>query len=98
MLSPVEVYLVATTTQALVTGAYLASFLVCLRWLVFSDDGETTRKRIHWPLLIIAIILFAFSVTDLGITLQTSLLVFEDRPGGKSYATESIVTVCDSRI
>ncbi|KAF8342378.1 hypothetical protein F5887DRAFT_1076177 [Amanita rubescens] len=89
MLSPVEVYLIAITTQALVTGAYFASFLVCLRWLIFSDDGRTTRKRIHWPLLIIAIILFAFSVTDLGITLQTTLLVFGDRPGSKSYTIDS---------
>ncbi|SRR6266576_1137854 len=98
MLSPIAVYLIATTTQALVTGAYFASFLLCLRWLVFSDDGGTTRKRIHWPFLIITIILFAFTVTDLGISLHTTLLVSEDRPGGKSYATESTITVCDSSL
>jgi hypothetical protein len=95
MLSPVEVYMIATTTQAFVTGAYFASFLMCLRWLIFSDDGGTLRKWIHWPPLTIAILLFAFSVTDLGVSLKTTLLIFEDRPSGKSFTTESHVAVCD---
>ena len=98
MLSTAVLYVAAITTQALVTGIYFATFLVCLRWLVFSDDGGTVRKRIHWPLLTIAIVLFAFSVTDFGISLQTTLLVLEDIPGGKLYTTESSVTVCDLRI
>ncbi|KAF8330665.1 hypothetical protein F5887DRAFT_78468 [Amanita rubescens] len=75
---PGEEYIVAITTQALVTGTYFATFLLCLRWLVFSDDGGTLRKRINWPFLIITVILFAFAVTDFSISLRSLLLVFED--------------------
>ena len=56
--------------QALVTGVYFVSFLLCLRWLVFSDNGESLRRRISWPFLIITIILFAFSLTGFIISLQ----------------------------
>ncbi|KAF8341141.1 hypothetical protein F5887DRAFT_976910 [Amanita rubescens] len=63
----VKVFLIALTTQALVTGVYLASFLLCLRWFVFSDDGEKIRKGITWHLLIITIVLFALSLGEFGI-------------------------------
>jgi len=56
--------------QALVTGAYFASFLLCLRWLIFSDDGENLRKGISWPFLMITLVLFAFAVTAFAINLQ----------------------------
>ncbi|KAF8341125.1 hypothetical protein F5887DRAFT_385332 [Amanita rubescens] len=65
---PGEEYIIAITIQALVTGTYFATFLLCLRWLVFSDDGGTPRKRINWP-LIITVILFAFAVTDFSVSL-----------------------------
>lgn len=76
-----EVDIIAVMIQAILTGAYFASFLMCLRWLVFSDDGETLRKGINWPMLSIAIILFTFSVVDLDISAQTMLLISEDRSG-----------------
>lgn len=43
--------IVAVTVQAFVTGAYLASFLLCLRWHIFSDDGQSLRKGINRPFL-----------------------------------------------
>ncbi|KAF8347388.1 hypothetical protein F5887DRAFT_1281090 [Amanita rubescens] len=70
MLSCAKGYIVGITMQAIVTGAYFVSFLLCLRWLVFSDDGESLRKRISWPFLIITIILFAISMTGFAISLQ----------------------------
>ncbi len=75
---PGEEYIVAITTQALVTGTYFATFLLCLRWLVFSDDGGSLRKRINWPFLIITVVLFAFTMTEFSISLQSTLLAFED--------------------
>ena len=74
MLSFIEAFIIGTTLQALLVGVYFASFLLCLRWLIFSDDGGTLRKTIHWPFLIITVLLFAFSVTSLGLCLQRSLL------------------------
>jgi hypothetical protein len=81
MLSPIEVSIIAMTLKALLTGVHLTSFLLCLRWLVFSDDGGTLRKAsgaIQLPFLIIAVILFAFSVTDLGVNLQAAFISFHN--------------------
>ena len=91
MLSFVEIHIIAMATQALLTGVYFASFFLCLRWLIFSDDGETLRKWIHWPFLTITIILFACSVIGFSISLQATLLVFEGRSGKFYYTTVIIV-------
>ena len=69
--------IVGITTQALATGAYFASFLVCLRWIIFSDDGEKLCKGISWPFLIITMILFVFYITDITISLQGMLCIVE---------------------
>ena len=74
MLSDIEATIVAMTLQALITGVYLASFLLCMRWLVFSDDGGTQRKPINWPFLTITVIIFAFLLTSFGLSLQRALL------------------------
>ncbi|KAF8342398.1 hypothetical protein F5887DRAFT_1283775 [Amanita rubescens] len=89
MLSTIKVYIIAMTLEALLTGVYLTSFLLCLRWLIFSDDGETLRKGIHWPFFIITVIIFASSVTDLSLSLQTTLLVSQ----GASPTTKTVVYI-----
>ena len=89
MLSVLKAYIIATTLQALLIGVYFASFLLCLRWLIFSDDGGSLRKVIHRPFLIITIILFVFSVTDLGLCLQTLFLVSQ----GASTTTSAVNTL-----
>jgi hypothetical protein len=94
-MSFVQVSIIAVTLQSLLTGAYFASFLMCLRWLVFSDDGGTLRKGINWPLLSIAIILFTFSVVDLGFSVQTMLLISENRSG---KANRAVIAVRNSTI
>ncbi|KAF8333004.1 hypothetical protein F5887DRAFT_1080459 [Amanita rubescens] len=89
MLTGTETFIITTTLQALLTGVYFTLFLLCLRWLVFSDDGGTLRKPIQWPFLIITVILFAFSVTDFGLTLQTTILI----PQSASMTTTSLIYV-----
>ena len=74
MLSTIEASITAMTLMAFLMGVYFASFLLCLRWLIFSDDGGTLRKPIHRPSLIITIILFVFSVTNVGLCLPRTLL------------------------
>ncbi|KAF8330642.1 hypothetical protein F5887DRAFT_999715 [Amanita rubescens] len=85
--SPLEVCIIAMTMQALVTGAYLTSFLMCLRWLVLSDDGGSLRKRINWPIFIITVVLFSLCVTELSISLHVTLLISEGHGIGNPYAT-----------
>ena len=73
MLSTLEALIIATTLESSLAGVYFASFLLCLRWLIFLDDGGTLRDPIQRPFLIITLILFAFTVTALGIGLQKAL-------------------------
>ena len=68
-LTVVEAATIAAVMQSLLMGVYLASFFLCLRWLLFSDDGRTLRKRIDWALLSIAIALFALSATSFSLFL-----------------------------
>ncbi|KAF8342389.1 hypothetical protein F5887DRAFT_356498 [Amanita rubescens] len=88
MVSFVKVFLIALTTQSLVTGAYFASFLLCLRWFVFSDDGGTLRKGIKWPLLIITVVLFSLAIGEFSIIVHsTEFYISKNRSIDKLYTT-----------
>ena len=86
--------IIATSTQGLFTGVYFASFLLCIRWLAFSDDGGGVRKGIHWPLLTTTIVLFGFAVTDLALVLQQTLLASE----GLSDEVYTLMSVSSSKL
>jgi hypothetical protein len=90
---PNQEYIAAIIAQALGTGTYFATFLLSLRWLVFSDDGGSLRKRINWPFLIITVILFAFAVTDFGVSLQST--IHSEAANIRLYLT--VLTVSDSK-
>ncbi len=100
MLSSIDAWIIAITLQALLTGVYFASFLLCLRWFIFSDDGGTLRnsKTVHWPFLIITLILFAFLVTDLGLSLQITLLASQGASITSPRICNRIITVSHPRI
>ena len=90
MLSTLEGYIIAITLEASLAGVYFALFLLCLRWLIFSDDGATLRKPIHRPFLIITLILFVFTMTALGVGLQM-VLIFSH--GASIMSIPSIINV-----
>jgi len=60
-------------TKAFLLGIYLVSFFVCLRWLIFSDDGGSLRKGMNRPTLIVTIIFFAISLADFGLCVYSKL-------------------------
>jgi hypothetical protein len=98
MLLILEVAIIETTLHALLTGVQFTSFLLCLRWLIFSDDGGTLRKPIHRPFLIITIILFAFSVTAFAFDLQTARIFSHNAPITSIVAINDIIYgVCNPR-
>ena len=73
MTSYIEVAVIATTIQAILFGLYFTTFLLCLRWLIFADEGWVMRKAIKWPMLTVTIIIFVFSVMDLSLSLEETL-------------------------
>jgi len=54
--------------QAILCGLYITTFIHCLRWLIFADEGWKYRERINWPMLIATIIAFIFSSIALGLS------------------------------
>ena len=98
MFIPVQLPIIATTTQALATGIYFATFLLCVRWLAFSDEGGSLRKDLKPPTLImfiITILLFALSVIDLALSLRYTLLASQ---GIHSLLYTGTITVRNSWI
>ena len=90
--------IIGTTLRALLIGVHFASFLLCLRWLIFSDDGETLRKPIQRHFLIITTILFASSVTHFGFDLQVAFIFSHDASIPSIVNTFHVIyTVCNPR-
>lgn len=73
MPSDLQTATIALIIQAALTGLQFATFLLCLRFLIFSDRDWTPRKSINWYLLVVTVLLIAFSITILGLTLQSAL-------------------------
>lgn len=87
MAVPIQTPIIAVTMEALVTGAYYTTFLLCVRWL-------TLGKNVNRPMFIITILLFALSMTDLGLSLHSTLLASQ----GIDTLLYSTITVCNSSI
>jgi len=56
--------------HGLLFGLNIVTFGLSCRWLLFTDEGWKLRKRFHWLLLIITILLGAFSVADATVDLR----------------------------
>ncbi|TFK34155.1 hypothetical protein BDQ12DRAFT_715432 [Crucibulum laeve] len=54
---------------AIFLGLYLSTFFLCLRWLLFSDNGWTFRKKISWIMLSASAVLCALDITNNSLSL-----------------------------
>jgi hypothetical protein len=59
--------------QAILSGLYTTSFFHCLRWLVFADEGWERRKKIQWPMLVIALFIYALALINFAIMVKWEL-------------------------
>ncbi|PFH48649.1 hypothetical protein AMATHDRAFT_127121, partial [Amanita thiersii Skay4041] len=51
--------------QSLFCGFYITTFIQCVRWLAFSNDGWTLRDNTNRPLLAITCCIFVLTITNL---------------------------------
>ena len=95
MISYTEAVIVSTTVQAVLTGAYFATFLLCLRWQIYPNPGyiSKTGKGFQRFMLSLTIIIFTFAMTDLGISLEASLLALR---GADNLVFAGIIAVRSS--
>ncbi|KAM6499792.1 hypothetical protein JOM56_005300 [Amanita muscaria] len=66
MVSITESFVTSLLVQTSFYGLYMATFGVCLRWLLFADEGWRLRKPLDWPMLVATIIIFASYTILLG--------------------------------
>ncbi|KAF8345911.1 hypothetical protein F5887DRAFT_964039, partial [Amanita rubescens] len=92
MTSNAQAAIIAMTIEALLTGVQFFTLILCMTWQLHQDERLTPRRDIHWSLMIIAILIFVFSVTDLSVSLGTTLLALS---GGSTLLTSGIIVVCN---
>ncbi|KAF8346858.1 hypothetical protein F5887DRAFT_64907 [Amanita rubescens] len=91
MLSDVEIGTISIVVQAVLSGVYFATFLLCLRWQIYSDDALAMRKNIKWCMVAVTIVIFAFSMVDLGISLRIRLLLLNGNEAPSEDVVSSII-------
>jgi hypothetical protein len=87
-----EVLFVANFVQAILYGLYIATSILCIRWLFFVDEGWQVRQKIQWPTLALVILLFIFSTVDLGASSRNVLA--ENRSQGVIIYKLGMTKVC----
>lgn len=51
-----------SVVRAILFGLYSASFIHCVRWLLFEDEGWRVRKKVSWFLVITTLLIFFLSM------------------------------------
>lgn len=72
---PLHQNVAVTFVNALLYGLYFSTFLHCIRWLLFADEGWKLRGRkdIPWSMLVATLLLFFFSLASLVLELRSTL-------------------------
>ncbi|KIL60586.1 hypothetical protein M378DRAFT_83586, partial [Amanita muscaria Koide BX008] len=81
---------IATFVQAVLYGIYISTLAFCLRWLLYADEGWGRRKKTNCCILTITILVAVFSTTNLGISLQLTIVYVMD---GNTKATDVLSAI-----
>ncbi|SRR6266550_6448598 len=91
ILSETEGAFISVVILAIMNGIHLVTFLVCLRWQIYSDEDWKIRRGTGLlPLIIATILVFAFSIINFGICLGSFLLAMR---GNNNLTLASVLTV-----
>lgn len=74
MLTEPALFIIGLFTQAVLYGLFLASFVHCLRWLLYADDGWRLKTNINWPMLTVTVLVFLFSTVDLALSVPIIMI------------------------
>ncbi|KAF9446498.1 hypothetical protein P691DRAFT_803873 [Macrolepiota fuliginosa MF-IS2] len=83
-------------TASLTFGVSLCTLGHCVRWLIYSDEGWSFRKRIHWVSVVISFLIFSLNVVSLGLTcwrLEDAVFHLESRWGNADHYSPSWVAI-----
>ncbi|KIL61209.1 hypothetical protein M378DRAFT_863734 [Amanita muscaria Koide BX008] len=83
-------YVIALFVRAVLYGLYIATLLVCLRWLILDDRQLHLRRHIDRRLLTITIIILVFLTTNVGIVFRITIDLIR---GNSSSTTLTIAKI-----
>ena len=69
-----ELTFIPLFVEAILYGLYLATFIHCMRWLVFDDEGPANfREKISWQMLSITLLLFILTTAAIGVNFRLAV-------------------------
>lgn len=74
MLTQSAVFIILKIIQSFLYGLYLATFVHCLRWLIYDDEGWRLKPNINWPILTITVFVFLLTTIDLALSLPMTVM------------------------
>ncbi|KAF8626459.1 hypothetical protein AX15_004864 [Amanita polypyramis BW_CC] len=69
--------IVSSSVSALAYGAYLTTFIHCLRWLVYNNEGWSRRDARNISMLIVSIALFLLQTAGLASYFEGALIAHD---------------------
>lgn len=83
-------YVIALFVRAVLYGLYIATLLVCLRWLILDDRQLHLRRHIDRRLLTITILILVFLTTNVGVVFRITIDLIR---GNSSSTTLTIAKI-----
>ena len=84
---------VALFVQSIFYGLYSATFVHCIRWLVFVDDGWKFREKMNWFMILVTSLLFIFSTANLGASVPLTLQITGTQSDSVQFTRIDVVNV-----
>ncbi|KAM6499963.1 hypothetical protein JOM56_005471 [Amanita muscaria] len=96
MLIEVQRAVVTITAQTFLYGIYLETFIQCLRWLIFIDEGWKPRDKINSLIMAFATgFVFLTSTINLIVTLQYTLKILRRYEGSQLSDIGIVMTLSE---
>ena len=83
---------IAVFVQSILYGLYSATFVHCIRWLTFNDDGWKLREKMNWFMILMTTLLFIFSTANLGATVPLMFTILG--PSTVDFLKLDVTNVC----
>ncbi|KAF8629822.1 hypothetical protein AX15_003267 [Amanita polypyramis BW_CC] len=94
MLSNAEAVIIANNSRAFQFGVYFVTFVLCLRWLLYTDEGWSLRRNIKWLEVTATVMIFVLSVANIALSLESTLAICRGKTD--TYLTGIITSIIEA--
>ncbi len=100
MLSALESHVATLFAEAVLYGLYLATLILCLSRLLYSQNGWKPSHQVDWLMLIMSIAIFMSTTLDTALSVRRAMLTIHQVFGGPApdLLWSEMTMVCDGTI